>query len=47
MKKPDIILELKRIVKNAKEYEIDSQSEIDGYDYLLNDIKVLIAKYTK
>lgn len=35
---------LKSIIKVAREYEIDAQSQIDGYDYLINDVEKLLKE---
>ena len=35
---------LKSIIKMAREYEIDAQSQIDGYDYLINDVEKLLKE---
>lgn len=37
---------LKSIIKMAREYEIDAQSQIDGYDYLINDVEKLLKEST-
>ena len=39
-----IATKLKSIIKVAKEYEIDAQSQIDGYDYLINDVEKLLKE---
>ena len=39
-----IATKLKSIIKVAKEYEIDAQSQIDGYDYLINDVENLLKE---
>lgn len=42
-----LIKKLKSIIKVAKEYEIDAQSQVDGYDYLINDIENLLKELRK
>jgi len=44
MPKQKLIKRLKEIIMVAKEYEIDAQSEIDGYDYLLADVENLLEE---
>jgi|TARA_R110000737_G_C14468225_1_gene466279 hypothetical protein len=38
---------LKSIIKVAKEYEIDAQSEVDGYDYLIKDVEDFLKEITQ
>ena len=40
-----VIDDLKSIIKIARDYEFDAQSEIDGYDYLITDIENLVKEY--
>jgi len=42
-----LIKKLKSIIKVAKEYEIDAQSQVDGYDYLINDVENLLKELRK
>jgi len=42
MTKKQLIKKLKHIIKTAKEYEIDADSHIDGYYYLMKDLKELV-----
>jgi len=39
-----ITTKLKHIIKMAREYEIDADSQIDGYDYLINDVEKLLEE---
>jgi hypothetical protein len=39
---PSVIMRLENIVTVAIDYEIDADSQIDGYDYLKWDIEKLI-----
>jgi len=39
-----IATKLKHIIKVAREYEIDADSQIDGYDYLINDVEKLLKE---
>lgn len=40
-----VIDDLKSIIKIARDYEVDAQSETDGYDYLITDIENLVKEY--
>lgn len=42
-----LVKKLKSIIKVAREYEIDSQSQVDGYDYLINDVENLLKEIQK
>ncbi len=42
--KNDVVTKLKHIIKVAREYEIDAQSQIDGYNYLINDVEKLLKE---
>tara|TARA_R110002020_G_scaffold19996_2_gene68520 strand:+ start:605 stop:751 length:147 start_codon:yes stop_codon:yes gene_type:complete len=44
MNRKKIIDNLKYIIKVARDYEIDAQSEIDGYDYLITDVENLLKE---
>ena len=39
-----IATKLKHIIKVAREYEIDADSQIDGYNYLINDVEKLLKE---
>jgi hypothetical protein len=39
-----VATKLKHIIKVAREYEIDADSQIDGYDYLINDVEKLLKE---
>lgn len=39
-----VATKLKAIIKVAREYEIDAQSQVDGYDYLINDVEKLLKE---
>ena len=39
-----VVTKLKYIIKMAREYEIDADSQIDGYDYLINDVEKLLKE---
>tara|TARA_R100001440_G_scaffold26147_1_gene42484 strand:+ start:541 stop:705 length:165 start_codon:yes stop_codon:yes gene_type:complete len=43
-KMKSIATKLKSIIKVARDYEIDAQSQIDGYDYLMWDIEKLLKE---
>lgn len=42
-----VIDDLKSIIKIARDYEIDAESLIDGYDYLITDIENLLKEYER
>ena len=42
MTKEQLIKRLKDIMRIAKEYEIDADSQNDGYDYLMGDLEKLV-----
>lgn len=44
MPKQKLIKRLKEIIMVAREYEIDAQSQIDGYDYLIADVENLLKE---
>ena len=44
MPKQELIKRLKEIIMVAREYEIDAQSQIDGYDYLIADVEDLLKE---
>ena len=44
MNKKTLIKKLKAIIKVAREYEIDAQSQKDGYDYLIADVENLLKE---
>ena len=46
MPKQELVKRLKEIIMVAREYEIDAQSQIDGYDYLLADVENLLKEIT-
>ena len=35
----EIVNKLKQIVIHARDYEIDAESQKDGYDYLIKDVE--------
>jgi hypothetical protein len=39
-----VVTKLKHIIKVAREYEIDAQSQIDGYNYLIDDVEKLLKE---
>mgnify|MGYP003131181098 FL=1 len=39
-----IINKLKEIIMVAREYEVDAQSQVDGYDYLITDVENLLKE---
>ena len=42
--KIDVVKNLQHIIKTARGYEIDADSQIDGYDYLINDVENLLEE---
>ena len=44
IQKNDVATKLKQIIKVAREYEIDADSQIDGYDHLINDVEKLLKE---
>ena len=42
--KIDVVKNLQHIIKTAREYEIDGQSQIDGYNYLIKDVEKLLEE---
>ena len=44
IQKNDVATKLKHIIKVAREYEIDAQSQIDGYNYLIDDVEKLLKE---
>ena len=43
MTKIQLIKRLKDIMRIAKEYEIDSDSQNNGYDFLMRDLEKLVG----
>ena len=43
MTKEELIKRLKNIMRTAKEYEIDADSENDGYELLMGDLERLVG----
>jgi len=44
MPKQKLIKRFKESIMVAREYEIDAQSQIDGYDYLIADVENLLKE---
>ncbi len=47
MTREKIIINLRAIIMTARDYEIDAQSEVDGYDYLITDVENLLEEIEK
>ena len=44
VQKKYVVKKLQHIVKTAREYEIDAQSQLDEYNYLIKDVENLLEE---